>query len=49
MPLEYTSGCLTFSSRVREGLIEKVIIIIHSIKNSFPDFINMINRILKST
>lgn len=49
MSLEYTSGCLTFSSGVSEGLIEKVITIIHSIKNNFPDFINIINGILKST
>lgn len=49
MPLEYTSECLTFSSGVSEGHVEKMVIIIHSIKNNFSDFIVITNGILKST
>lgn len=50
IPLEYTSGCLTFSGGVSEGLVEEVIVFIYNRKNIFPHSIEKaINKILNIT
>lgn len=48
MPLEYISGCLNNSGRVSEGHVEKLIIIMHSRKSDFPDYIEKITGTLNS-